>query len=241
MGKTSEPDLLETGIYTIPEVAELVQAPQDVVRVWVEGHTGKQVAVIDNQLGRVGGKVAVSFTNLMELRFVATFASAGVGLREIRKIMDEVKETLAHPHPFATHTVFKTDGKKIVAEIAKRNGVSIYDLRTKNFEMLAVVMKSLKEDVSYDPQGEAIWWRPRPKIAPNVIVHPHFSFGRPILKGSRIPTATLAQSVKVEGSAAFVADIFEVPERQVREAVRFEQELRKAQSALSTSMRLNSI
>ncbi|MCK1362550.1 hypothetical protein [Bradyrhizobium sp. 199] len=228
MRKNSEPDLLETGIYTIPEVAELVQAPQDVVRVWVEGHTGKQVAVIDNQLGRVGGKVAVSFTNLMELRFVATFASAGVGLREIRKIMDEVKETLEHPHPFATHTVFKTDGKKVVAEIARRNGVSIYDLRTKNFEMLAVVMKSLKDDVTYDPQGDAVWWRPRPKIAPNVIVHPRFSFGRPILRASRIPTSTLAQSAKVEGSAAFVADIFEVPERQVREAVRFEKELRKA-------------
>jgi hypothetical protein len=81
MRKTSEPDLLETGIYTIPEVAGLVQAPQSLVRVWVEGHTGKQVAVIDNQLGRVGGKVAVSFTNLMELRFVVTFANAGVGLR----------------------------------------------------------------------------------------------------------------------------------------------------------------
>ncbi|WP_456707273.1 hypothetical protein [Bradyrhizobium sp. USDA 4452] len=156
---------METGIYTIPEVAELVQAPQDVVRVWVEGHTGKQVAVIDNQLGRVAGKVAVSFTNLMELRFVATFATAGVGLREIRKIMDEVRETLEHPHPFATHTVFKTDGKKIVAEIAKRNGVSIYDLRTRNYEMLAVVMKSLKNDVEYDPEGDAIWWRPRPKIS----------------------------------------------------------------------------
>ncbi|KWV59825.1 hypothetical protein AS156_30335 [Bradyrhizobium macuxiense] len=228
MRKTSDPDLLESGIYTIPEVAELVQAPQEIVRVWVEGHTGKQVAVIDNQLGRVGGKVAVSFTNLMELRFVATFASAGVGLREIRKIMDEVKQTLEHPHPFATHTIFKTDGKKIVAEIAQRNGVSIYDLRTKNFEMLAVVMKSLKDDVAYDPQGDAISWRPRPKIAPNVIVHPHFSFGRPVLKDSRIPTATLAQSAKVEGSAAFVADIFDVPERQVREAIRFEQELRKA-------------
>ncbi|WP_155794768.1 hypothetical protein [Bradyrhizobium japonicum] len=228
MNKLSVPDLLETGIYTIPEVAELVQASQDVVRVWVEGHTGKQAAVIDNQLGRVGGKVAVSFTNLMELRFVATFANAGVGLREIRKIMDEAKETLEHPHPFATHTVFKTDGKKIIAEIAQRNGVSIYDLRTKNFEMLAVVMRSLKDDVTYDPRGDAISWRPRPTIAPNVIVHPHFSFGRPVLQASRIPTATLAQSVKVEGSAAFVADIFDVPERQVREAVKFEQELRKA-------------
>jgi uncharacterized protein (DUF433 family) len=228
MKRISGPDLLMTGIYTIPQVAELVSTPQSMVRIWVEGHTGKQVAVIDNQLGRVGGKVAVSFTNLMELRFVATFASAGVGLREIRKIMDDVKEMLEHPHPFATSTIFKTDGKKIVAEIAQRNGVSLYDLRTKNYDMLAVVVKSLKNDVTYDPAGDAISWRPRPRIAPNVILHPHFSFGRPVLKASRIPTATLAQAVKVEGSAAFVADIFDVPERQVKEAVRFEKELRVA-------------
>lgn len=228
MKRSSDPDLLMTGIYTIPEVAELVSAPQAMVRVWVEGHTGKQVAVIENQLGRVNGKVAVSFTNLMELRFVATFHSAGVRLREIRKIMQEVKDTLEHPHPFATHTVFKTDGKKIVAKIARQNGVSIYDLRTKNYEMLDVVMKSLKDDVTYDPAGDATSWRPRPKIAPNVILHPHFSFGQPVLKDSRIPTSTLAKSVQVEGSAAFVADIFEVSERQVKEAVRFERELRKA-------------
>lgn len=228
MKRTDNPDLLELGIYTIPEVAELVEAPQDTVRVWVGGHTGKQFAVIDNQIGRVGGKVAISFTNLMEIRFVATFASAGVGLREIRKIMDEVKETLEHPHPFATHTVFKTDGKKIVAEIAKRNGVSIYDLKSRNYEMLAVVMKSLKDDVSYDPHGDAVSWRPRPKIAPNVILHPHFSFGQPVLRNSRVPTSTIAKSVKVEGSARFVADIFDIPESQVREAVKFERELRKA-------------
>jgi uncharacterized protein (DUF433 family) len=226
--KNSKPDLLEMGIFTIPEVAELVEAPQSLVRVWVEGHTGKQVAVIVNQLGRVGGKVAVSFTNLMELRFVATFAAAGVGLREIRRIMAEVRDTLEHPHPFATRTVFKTDGKKIVAEIAAKNGVMIYDLKSKNFEMLAVVMQSLKDDVTYDPHGDAISWRPRPKIAPNVIIHPHFSFGRPVLKTSRVPTATLAKSVAVEGSAKFVAEIYDVPEKQVREAVSFERHLRRA-------------
>jgi len=62
-------DLLETGIYTIPDVADLVRAPQASVRVWVEGHTGKQDPAIENQLGRVGGKTAVSFANLMELRY----------------------------------------------------------------------------------------------------------------------------------------------------------------------------
>ena len=223
------PDLLEAGIYTIPEVAELVNAPQPAVRVWIEGHTGKQDPVIDNQLGRVGGKTAVSFANLMELRFIARFAAAGVGLREIRAIIKEASETLRHPHPFATHTVFKTDGRKIVADIARRNGLNlIYDLKTKNYEMPSVVMKSFKENVLFDPTGEAMAWTPRPDIAPNVIVHPKFSFGQPVLDRSHIPTATIVKAVSAEGSARFVANIFEVPEKYVRQAVLFEKDLRKA-------------
>lgn len=223
-----KPALLETGIFTVPEVAVLVGAHQADVRVWVEGHKNKQIPVIDNQLGRVDGKTAVSFINLMELRFVAFF-SKHVGLREIRRILDEVKETLAHPHPFATKTVFRTDGKKIVAQIAKRNGIDdLYDLRSKNFEMKVIVWDSLKDDVTYDPHGVAESWTPRPSIAPNVIVHPFFSFGQPILKQDHIPTRTIAQAVEAERNTKFVADIFEVPERRVREAVSFEQNLRKA-------------
>ncbi|MBW7949634.1 MAG: hypothetical protein H3C55_09815 [Pseudorhodoplanes sp.] len=223
------PDWLETGIYTIPEAAELVGAPQASVRVWVEGHTGKQSPVIDNQLPRVGGRTAVSFANLMELRFIARFAEAGVGLRDIRAILQEAKQTLNHPHPFATHIVFKTDGKKIVAEIARRKGLNlIYDLKSRNYEMPTVVMKSLKENVVFDPEGEAVAWTPRPDIAPNVIVHPKISFGQPVLKRSNIPTTTVAKAYKVEGSTRFVADIYELPEQHVREAVKFEEHLRKA-------------
>jgi uncharacterized protein (DUF433 family) len=165
----------------------------------------------------------------MELRFIALFAAAGVRLNEIRSIMDDARDSLRHPHPFATTTVFKTDGRKIVAEIGRQNGIkNIYDLRSKNYEMHPVVMKSLKNDVVYDPAGEAVSWRPRPRIAPNVIVHPKFSFGQPILKNSYVPTATLAEAVDVEGSAAVVADLFEVPLKHVREAVKFEQDLKLA-------------
>ena len=225
----ARPDLMEAGIYTIPEAADLVGAGHATVRVWVEGHTGKQDPIIDNQLGRVDGKTAVSFANLMELRFIAQFVQAGVSLKAIRAILQEARTTLAHPHPFATHTVFKTDGKKIVADIARRNGLNlIYDLKSRNYEMPSVVMKSLKENVEFDPEGQAIAWTPRPEIAPNVIVHPKFSFGSPVLRKSYVPTSAIAKAVKVEGSAAFVADIYDLPEKHVREAVRFEQQLRKA-------------
>jgi uncharacterized protein (DUF433 family) len=223
------PSLLQAGIYTVPAAAELVQAPQRMVRIWVGGHKGKQSPVIENELGRVDGKVAVSFHNLMELRFVALFHGAGVKLREIRKIMNEVRDVLDHPHPFATQTVFKTDGRKIVAQIGKRNGIdNIYDLRSKNYEMETVVMRTLKTDVIYDPAGDAVSWRPRKKIAPNVVIHPVFSFGQPILQESHIPTATLAATAKAEKSIKAAAWLYELPEKMVREAVKFEQELHQA-------------
>jgi uncharacterized protein (DUF433 family) len=221
--------LLTTGIYTIQEAAELVEASASEVRVWVEGRKEKQAPVIDNQVGRIGRTVAVSFTNLMELRFVATFANAGVRLNEIRAIISRVRDEINHPHPFATKTVFRTDGKKIVAEIARKNGVKvIFDLRSGNYEMPVVVLQSLKENVVWDPEGEALAWYPRPKIAPNVLINPKLSFGRPVLKDSKIPAETIAEAVRVEGSSKIVALLYDVPERQVREAVRFRQHLQQA-------------
>jgi uncharacterized protein (DUF433 family) len=224
-------NLVSTGIYTIPEAAFLVEAPQRVVRTWVEGRSGKtvQAPLIENQLGRIGRTVAISFTNLMELRFVATFARAGVRLNEIRAIMDEVRESIDHPHPFATKILFRTDGRRIFAEIARRNNVEvIYDLRQKQYELHVVVLKSLKEDVVWDPAGDAVAWYPRRSIAPDVIIHPSHSFGRPVLRRSLIPTETIAQAVKAEGSAQAVSGFYDVPIKQVYEAVRFEKHLRVA-------------
>jgi uncharacterized protein (DUF433 family) len=220
--------LLDAGIYTIPEAAELVGADKRALRVWVEGHKGKQEPVIENQIGRIGRTVAVSFINLMELRFVSVFANAGVGLREIRAILKEFRVETNKPHPLATNIVFRTDGRKIFGEIAKKNGVDLFGVRSGQHEMIPVVVASLKNDVRYDPRGDAVYWKPRAKIAPNVIIHPSFSFGQPIIRASRIPTETLAKAFAVEGNAKFVAAIYEVPEAQVREAVKFERELRNA-------------
>jgi len=223
------PSLLETGIYTIPEAAELVRADARSVRKWVVGSGKTQMPLIDNELGKEGEKIAISFTNLMELRFISRFVEAGVSLKHVRAILEDARKEINHPHPFATNVIFRTDGKKIMMEIVRKNKIrELVDLKSKNYEMIELVLGSLKEDVSFNPKGEAISWRPRPKIAPSVILNPHHSFGRPILKLSRIPTETLDRAVKVEGSTQTVADLYEVPLNQVREAVRFERDLRAA-------------
>lgn len=221
--------LLSSGIYSVAEAAALVEADHNETRVWIEGRKGLQDPIIDNDLGRIGNKVAVSFTNLMELRFISLFQSAGVRLNEIRAILVEAREQLSHPHPFASRVVFRTDGRKIVTEIARKNGVKdIYDLKSRNFEMHEIVMSSLVEDVVYDPQGEAISWRPRPQVAPNVIIHPAHSFGQPILVKSFVPTSAIVTAYRAERNLDIVAEIFEISKAHVREAIKLDKNLRRA-------------
>jgi uncharacterized protein (DUF433 family)/DNA-binding transcriptional MerR regulator len=214
----------------VGDAAALIGVSGQKIRAWIKGWPRTTTkGVIHNDLGWVDGRLAFSFVNLMELRFVAFFAAAGVNLREIRAIMAEARAELDRPHPFATNVVFRTDGAKIVAEIALRNGVSdLYDLKSKNFEMGIVVYQSLKEGVVYDPKGNALAWYPRRALAPNVIIHPKFAFGRPVLKERGIPTEAIADAMRAEGSADIVAEIFEIPKRQVHEAIAFEADIRRA-------------
>jgi uncharacterized protein (DUF433 family) len=221
--------LLEAGVFSIPEAAYLVGASQADVRIWVEGKKGRQYPLIENELGRVDGKLAISFKNLMEIKFIAFFSSAGVSLHDIRAIMDDARRLLNEPHPFATSAVFRTDGKRILAEIAKENGIeSLFDLRSQNYEMKPIVLRSLKSDVIYDPSGAARVWYPRRKTFPNVVINPLRAFGRPILRDSSIPTAAVANAFRSEKDAKIVALQFEVPYRQAREAFDFETHFRKA-------------
>jgi len=229
MNALKKPDLLESGIYSLSDAARLLGVDIAKVRVWVNGRGERQAPLIENQLGKVGHAYLISFANLIELRFIAMFAEADVPLRTIRAVMNEARALLNRPHPFATNVVFTTDGKNILARIMDKDGrEDVVDLKSKNYQMLTIILNSLKPDVVFDASsGEATAWFPRRDIAPNILVHPRFSFGRPILLDSHIPTEAIEQSARIEGEDV-TADLYEIPVEQVREAVQFEEQLRRA-------------
>lgn len=213
------PDLLEVGVFTVPEAARLIAVSPQQVRAWVTGPN----PVLDNQVGRMHGQWALGFANLLELRFVATFRRAGVRQAEIRAIMAEMREILRRPHPFATDLVFKTDGKRILAEFGQTQGLpQLFDLKSRNYEMFVVVYDSLRRDVVFDPDGDAVAWHPRPDIAPNVVVDPRQSFGDPTLDGHGITTRAIADAMRAEGDLAVVSALYDVAGLQVQEALVFE-------------------
>jgi len=228
-GKARTFNLLESGIFTVSEGARLLEIPSQKVRGWIAGYPRTEAApILENELGWADGRLAFSFTNLMEIRFLAFFSNQGVSVRSIRTMAEEAKKVLRHPHPFATNTVFKTDGKKIYAATVEQTGdEKLYNLYNRNYELRPIVLQSLIDGVVYDPKGAARAWYPRPKIAPNVVIQPKHSFGKPVLKDSGIPTETLAAAARHDPPNV-VAQWYEVPEARVREAIKFEQELKRA-------------
>ena len=109
---------------------------------------GKQNPIIDNRDWPDGRTDAVSFTNLMELRFVSLFVMAGVKLRVIRSILDDVKSELPTAHTRSPPTLFSARMvRKYFLEIAKRNGISLLEFGSNNYVMPDVILTSLKDDV----------------------------------------------------------------------------------------------
>ncbi len=222
-------DLLESGIFTVPEAARLIRTTEQKVRGWISGYPRRGEPILLNEIGWLDNKLAFSFTNLMEMRILAFFADRGIHLNSLRKMAREARDLMKHEHPFATNAIFKTDGKAVYAEIIKRTGdKALYNLHKKNWEMREIVERILDHEVVYDTRGAAREWFPRPNTAPHVVVHPKRSFGQPTLKDSGVPVRALVEALRAGEAVRTVARWFEVPERQVREAEEFDRDLAMA-------------
>jgi uncharacterized protein (DUF433 family) len=216
--------LIDRGLYTVADAARLLRVSPQRVRGWIAGYPKtKAEPILKNDVGWLDGSLAFSFANLMEIRFIEHFTALKVRTATIREMAREAERFLQHPHPFATKTMFQTDGKKIFAETAQATGdKKLYDLRAKNWAMLDVIQQSLHREVSYDPAGDAAIWLPRPEI-PSVVIHPKMAFGQPVLKDEGIPTRALYEAFQAEGDDAdSVGKWFEITPARVREAVTFE-------------------
>lgn len=221
-------EYLGKGIYTIPEAARLIGVNYTKVRGWVVGYPQtKGPPIIHNQIGEYRNKIALSFINLMEARFIAYFARFGVHVKSIRYMAEEAKRLIETPHPFATKTIFKTDTKIIYAEVAEKTGdKKLYDLKRKNWAYYEVIESSLLEGVEFNAEDVVSAWYPNPNRYPHIVIRPQIAFGQPALAEVGVPTRALLNAFDAEGETyESVAGWYEVTPDFVREAVRFEMEL----------------
>jgi uncharacterized protein (DUF433 family) len=222
--------LIGRGVYSLAEAARLTRIPPKRIRRWMEGYSfrssgkwRKSPPIVASTLGRNAGPLALTFSDLIEVRFLEAFLQHGVSWSSVRVAAKRAEEILKTSHPFSTKT-FRTDGRYILAEIAGVDGVTELLNLVKNQYEFAKVMPVLFAGLDFDDSESPERWWPmtRKKL---VVIDPARAFGAPIVNIGGVPTAVLAQSVVANGTERMTAQIFDVPPRAVRHAVEYERSL----------------
>jgi uncharacterized protein (DUF433 family)/DNA-binding transcriptional MerR regulator len=222
--------IIGVGVYSVPEASRLTGIPPARIRRWLRGYEfnnrgthRRSAPVWRAQLAPVDETMALGFLDLMEIRFVDGFLKAGLSLAKIRAAAKVATELVGRNHPFSTQK-FKTDGKRIFAELQHRESgdKAMLDLERSQFGIYEFIVPSLMKGIEFDEQGQAARWHPLASEAPLVVVDPERQFGQPVIETAGVQTSAIVDAWKAEGSVDAVARWFEIPCNAVEQAITFE-------------------
>lgn len=220
------------GVYSLAEAERLIKIPRQRISRWTRGYTYRYkgeahhpppLIACDGEPAADKGPI-LSFLDLLEVRFLDAFLLHGVSRKAVRIAALNARELLGRHHPFSTR-MFKTDGRSIFAEITKgTDDKHLLDVVKNQFVFVQVISPSLYAGIEFGKSNDPQRWWPLGKKR-SVVIDPERGFGAPIVARSGVPTRILATAFKSESSAEFVAQWYEVSEREVRDAVLFEEQL----------------
>ena len=202
--------------YSIAEAARYARTYPQTIAYWLYGDRERAPVVSGKERRK-----PLSYLQLVEVAFVASFRRAGVSLSAVRQAHDYIAQVLETEYPFAT-VQFKTEGNHIFFElqeiepdadlghlvVADRDGqVAWGDLVSDRFM-----------EFDYD-RGLALQWHVAGRDSP-VLIDPRISFGAPIVQG--IATWAIRGRHEAGESVQEIAQDFGLDEEEVREALDFE-------------------
>jgi uncharacterized protein (DUF433 family) len=167
--------------------------------------------------------LALSFLDLVEVKFVDAFLQLGVSWAVLRRARQKAQETFRESHPFCSSR-FATDGHAIFVELHEATGeASLVDI-ARDQRVFGEIVKPFLKELEFSKDNVLLRWRPM-GAGHQVVLDPKRSFGQPIVDTEGVPTRVLSQAIKATKSMAEVVRWFEVKERSVRDAMEFEKRL----------------
>ena len=217
--------------YGVTEAAHYLRIHRATLRAWFFGASygpGKKpfappLAPADRK------KRLLSFTNLLEAHVLdAIRKDHEIPLQKVRKALSYLQKHFPSDHPLLDQR-FQTDGIDLFIE---ELGTLISPTQEGQTQMREVIKHYLQR-IDRDAQGAPIRLYPftrkrglnEPKV---VVIDPTVEFGRPVLVGTGIPTAVIADRMKAGDSIEDLADDYGRATSEIQEAIRCELSLEAA-------------
>ena len=213
------------GLYDVPEVARYLKAathadviyPLDSAKLirWIR--RGLASPTLTDLAGR---EILIAFEDLVSLRIIAALRTAGVGWKEIYSTDRWLRETTGHSRPFATEILWTGQGQIFIEWTRRlisgsRHGQMAFDVLMDYLIPIHGLMFNKNTQVA------SSW-----EVTQGVVLEPETQFGAPCLKGTRIPTRTLAGMVEAGDSVEWVARAYGILPSEVQAACDWESLIR---------------
>jgi len=226
-------DPRELPAYGIAEAAHYLRIPKATLRSWVVGRfypteVGRKffrplITLPDKR------KPFLSFTNLVEAHVLdAVRREHEIPLNKVRTALDYLRRQFPSKHPLADQR-FQTDGLDLFVDKYRQ---LINVSRAGQLAMRNLLEAHLRR-IDRDEAGFAVrlfpFTRKRQLEEPRVVViDPYVSFGRPVLVGTGIPTAVIAERYKAGESVDQLGNDYGRERDEIEEAIRCELEVEAA-------------
>ena len=215
--------------YGFPEAGELIARPANTVRRWSLGNkrTYRGTPTLDSPLIKIDGEsgrdcVPLSFLNLLELRFLASYREEA-SLPAIRHALEYAAEQLGVVRPLL-EAEFAIHGKELFLRYAKEGGEAYFVNASRNGQIAAWPDSAeyLLESLDYDSQEKAAYrWWPLGKSKP-VILDTRLSGGLPATASSGVRTSSIASRARRGWSEEAIASDVAADLEEVRAALELE-------------------
>ncbi|MFT4031858.1 MAG: DUF433 domain-containing protein [Siphonobacter sp.] len=209
---------VETGLYTVPDVAQILRLPLTRVRRWLdEFWNGRFSATtkISYSWGK-GRERVVSFQTLIEFYVFFKLRELGISTSKILQAYEVSSRLLKTPFPFASSFLL-TDSKRLFVEISEEILITAdaslqYEIRE--------VMDGFCKKIEFDTDKLASKFWPLGKEH-SVVIDPRKQFGQAIIQGTNILAETLHRLHLGGEDNASIARLYGLQLNQVEEAISF--------------------
>jgi uncharacterized protein (DUF433 family) len=230
-------DLREMPSYGITEAAHYLRIPRTTVRDWISGryYRGGGGKLFSKPIIQVADQQAklLSFINLVEIHVLdAIRRKHNIPLEKVRIAMQFLSKNFPSKHPLADRE-FETDGLNLFIEKFDQLINISQDGQLAMRAMLCAHLQRIERDLNGIPVKLYPFTRKREIVEPHkepmaVVIDPLVSFGRPVIAGTGVPTAVVAERYKAGESIDDLADDYGIKRLDIEEAIRCELALEAA-------------
>ncbi len=209
---------LGIGLYSIPDVAQILNLETPFVRRWLKEYWGNRFKIGKKNLSSwgVGRDKTVHFYTLIEFYVFYQLRKQGLSAQSIAKSHEIIAGELNTQFPFATSTIL-TDGRKILYKID--DDIIINADKTKQLNFAGIIKEFCKQmDFGKDQLAIRYWPLGKDK---NIIVDPHHQLGQPTIKNTNILAETLHRMHSAGEKINFIASLYDVSANDVNASIEF--------------------